>query len=97
MINIRKLEHLLNGTKPYPECKDFYKEYGAIEGNGFACPKCGHDEECDDPEGYYVDNEKYPKYFNDGKYSTIDGTFYIWTELHKCTKCGTLYWFVNSN
>lgn len=57
----------------------------------YCCPKCGA--ECPDEE-YFVDGQKYPKYYNQTTsfYGDLD-----WDEVHKCQKCKTMYYFSNGD
>lgn len=57
----------------------------------YRCPKCSA--ECPDEE-YYIESEKYPKYYN--KYTSFYGNI-EWDEVHKCPRCKTLYYFNNGN
>lgn len=62
----------------------------------YNCPNCADENDNYDlSEGYNVDGENYPKYFNTRRGSNIDGNYHDWEELHCCRKCHTLYWFSN--
>ena len=72
----------------------------AVKSNNYSCPKCGKEEndyDYDINKGYDVAGEHYPKYFSVRKVNTIDGSYLVWTEVHRCTKCKTIYWFRNEN
>jgi|GEM_PF-2993483 hypothetical protein len=93
-MNDTELYHTLNGTKPMPNCNDFYTLLGAAKGKEYSCPNCGtvHN---DTTETYVVNNEQYPKCFNESKGSTLDGSYWDWDEVHCCEDCETKYWFSN--
>ena len=67
----------------------------AVKVKDYKCPKCQtmHN---DTDTGYNVGEVQYPKYLNEIKGSTMDGSYHDWDELHKCEKCETEYWFRNS-
>lgn len=77
-----------------PFCDDIGGTYGAVPANGYSCPKCGEYGK-DDMDGYDVDGEHYPKYFNEYKGSTMDGNYHNWDELHCCEECKIKFWFEN--
>ena len=93
-MNDTELYHALNGTKPMPKCNDFYTLLGAVKGKEYSCPNCGTDHN-DTNETYEVNNEEYPKCFNESKGSTMDGSYWDWDEVHCCEDCETKYWFSN--
>ena len=66
----------------------------AVKVKDYKCPKCQtmHN---DTDTGYNVGEVQYPKYLNEIKGSTMDGSYHDWDELHKCEKCQTEYWFRN--
>ena len=57
----------------------------------YCCPKCGTESP---DEEYYIEGEKYPKYYDQtiSFYGNLD-----WIEVHKCSKCKTLYYFNNGD
>lgn len=57
----------------------------------YCCSKCGT--KCPDEE-YYIEGEKYPKYYD--KYTSFYGIM-DWVEVHCCPKCKTLYYFENGD
>lgn len=67
---------------------------GVVKVKDYKCPNCGliHN---DNENGYKVGGVKYPKYLNEHKGSDMDGMYWDWSELHKCQKCKTEYWFRN--
>ena len=93
-MNDTELYHTLNGTKPMPNSNDFYTLLGVAKGKEYSCPNCGtvHN---DTTETYVVNNEQYPKCFNESKGSTLDGSQWDWDEVHCCEDCETKYWFSN--
>lgn len=96
MNKITDLYNLLHGLPPVPKCDDFNKTFGAVEVKDYSCPKCGKMEDEHDDYTYMINNEMYPKCFNEFRGSTIDGNYRYWDELHCCTNCNTMYWFSNS-
>lgn len=95
-MNIIDISNKINGIKGMPKCNDLYTLLGAVKSKGYSCPNCGQTEDdFDESEGYIVDGEKYPKYFNESKGATIDGNYHYWDEVHCCTNCKTKYWFNN--
>lgn len=75
---------------------DLYLLLGAVKANEYSCPKCGKQEDnYDMSDGYYVDGENYPKFYNKKEGSTIDGNYLDWDEVHVCSECKTKYWFRN--
>ena len=93
-MSTENLDWKIKGLKPLPKCNDLYALLGAVTAKEYSCPKCGKQEDEYD-DGYEVDNEKYPKCYNENKGSTIDGNYWDWDEVHHCTGCGTKYWFRN--
>ena len=94
-MNRADLEHKLNGTSPMPKCDNF-KSLGAVRGYKYGCPKCMEQEDYYDiRDGYYVNGENYPKYYNESKGHTIEGDYWDWDELHVCKSCKTKYWIEN--
>ena len=57
----------------------------------YHCPKCGAEYPDED---YSIEGEKYPKYYNQHTYyyGNVE-----WTEVHKCPKCKSLYYFENGD
>ena len=78
------------GCNNYPKCKTAYWDMPT----GEKCPNCGKRHN-DNDEQYEVNNEQYPKYFNESKGATMDGSYWDWDEVHCCEDCETKYWFRN--
>lgn len=95
-MNMADLYNKVRGLPLTPKCNDLHALLGAVKAKEYSCPNCGKEEEdYDEKYGYEVDGEQYPKYFNEGMHSTIDGDFWTWDEVHCCTVCKTKYWFKN--
>lgn len=67
---------------------------GAVKVKDYKCPNCGEWHN-DKDDGYEVNNVEYPKYLNESKGATMDGSYHDWDELHKCEYCETEFWFRN--
>ena len=80
--------------QPLPKCEDLHASFSAVKGEGYSCPKCKTTHN-DTVEKYDVDDESYPKCFNESKGYTMDGSYWDWDEIHCCEECGTKYWFRN--
>lgn len=77
-----------------PKCNDLYLLLGAVKAKEYSCPNCDTTYDYDS-EFYVVNNETYPKIFNETKGYTLDGDFWNWDEVHCCQDCETKYWFNN--
>lgn len=91
-MNTADLERMIKGLPPVPKCNDF-ASLGIVKAKEYSCPNCG--EMNDDEDGYEINGETYPKWFNESKGSTLDGNYWDWDEVHCCKKCKTKYWFRN--
>lgn len=93
-MNTTDIERIFNGNKPIPKSNDLYTLLGAVKVKDSKCPNCGESHN-DNEVGYEVDNNQYPKYFNESKGSTMDGFYWDWDEVHCCENCEIKYWFSN--
>lgn len=93
-MDLTDLEHKMNRTTPIPKCNDLYTLLGAVKVKDYKCPNCGKWYN-DNDEQYEVNNEQYPKCFNESKGYTMDGSYWDWEEVHCCEDCETKYWFSN--
>lgn len=66
---------------------------GIKYGVDYCCPACGEDHS--DTGSYEVEGVEYPQYYNERRYFNGWDTMYDWEEVHKCVKCGTLFYFSN--
>ena len=94
-MNIADLYNKINGLSLTPKCNDLYALLGAVKAKEYSCPNCDEQWDGYDEEPYDVNEEQYPKIYNENRGSTIDGNYWDWDEVHRCKKCETIYWFRN--
>lgn len=61
----------------------------------YCCPNCGRQPEEFEGAYYKINGEKYPRFENESKGSTMDGNYHDWTEVHCCVNCATVFEFDN--
>lgn len=71
--------------------KDNYSTLLGVKVKDYKCPKCGKVP----ADEYTIDEVEFPICSNESMGSDMDGQFHDWDELHKCTECGTDFWFRN--
>jgi len=68
-----------------------YSQPFGAKAKDYKCPTCGKMPS----DEYIIDGVMFPIYLNESIGSDMDGSYHNWDETHKCTECGTNFWFRN--